>query len=508
MTDDKKTPESESSDYQKMEPYWKMVETILGGTAAMREAGEKYLPKFPHEAKSDYEIRRRTAKFTNIFADIVDTLASKPFEKEVSVKDAGPVEPFLEDIDGQGNHIHVWSANAFHAGVADAFTWLFVDYTRDVPPGATVAQERAIGARPYWIHLPACRVKAVYSETIGGKETIVHARIEENSRERDGWGEREIERVRVIDREVTRKDDGTAISAGQPVWSLYEERKNKATNEEEWVLIGQGQYTIEYIPLFAFVTGKREGNSWVVRPPLQSAAYLQIEHYQQESELKHARQMSAFPMLAGNGVTPPVGDDGKPVAAPIGPMSVLYAPPDGDGNSGEWTFIEPSATSLEFLSREVDKTEAQLRELGRQPLTSQSGNITTITAAFAGDKAHTVIEAWALNFKDFLENGLKATADWIKSKIEPVVDINTDFALALKEDTGMDNVDAARERGDISHETWFDEAKRRGIIGPNITFEDERERILAEMPGDPTDGEMIDAVTPDPAQQQQDAQLQ
>lgn len=493
--EDKKTPESPSSDYEAMEPYWDKVKTILSGSSAMRDAGQKYLPKFPHEAKDDYELRRKTAKFTNIFGDIVDTLASKPFEQEITVEKADAVADLIEDIDGQGNHIHTFAAAVFHSGVADAIAWVLVDYTRNVPEGVTQADERAIGARPYWVQIDPRCLKAVYSVSFHGKETIIHARMEEHVKERDGWGERHVERVRVIDRAVSYDERGNVLAVGPPIWTVWEEKKD-TLGKEEWFPIETGQLSIGIIPLYPFITGKRAGSSWVVRPALESAADLQIEHYQQESELKYMRQRTAFAMLAGNGVSPDVDENGNARPIPVGPFSVLYAPMDENGNAGEWTTIEPEGASLTFCSGEVDKTEAQLRELGRQPLTAQSGNITTITAAFAGDKAHTVIEAWALNFKDFLENCLKATALWRKSEIEPEVQINTDFALTLKEDSGMSNLDAARDRKDISQETWFEEAKRRGIIGPNRTYEAEIERLNGEVPSDPTEDELTDAVTP------------
>jgi len=481
-----KTPESTSSDYDAMVPYWVKTAAIMGGTAAMRESGKTFLPQFPHESNKDYELRLGNAKFTNIFADIVDTLAAKPFEQEITVSDEGDLKDLLEDIDGQGSHIHVFAGKVFHAGVVDALTWVMVDYPSNIKENATRAEVKASGIRPYWVHLNGSDVLAVYSEAIAGKEVITHVRIKEDQKVRDGYGEAITERVRVIERTVDRDQLGNATGAGAPLWSLMEKQKDK-DGKKRWIEVDAGAYSIGYIPLFPFTTGKRVGSSWVVKPAMERAADLQIEHFQQESELKYMRQRTAFAMLAGNGVMPPKGDDGKPTPLPVGPFAVLYAPPDGSGSHGDWQVLEPAGTSLTFCSDEVDKTEAQLRELGRQPLTSQSGNITTITAAFAGDKANSAIEAWALNCKDFLENCLKATADWQKSNAQPVVQLNTDFSLDMKEDTGAEDLAKARDRGDISQETWFEEAKRRGYIGPNRTFKDEIERLTDELPGDDDD---------------------
>lgn len=485
-----KTPASTSSDYDAMIAFWSMTAAILGGTPTMRAAGQAYLPKFPNESKDDYELRLKNAKFTNIYGDILDTLASKPFEREMQIKNADSLADLIEDIDGQGNHLHVFAATSFHAGIANAIEWVLIDYTKDVPTSATKAMEEQLGARPYWVRVPAQSLIAVYSESINGKETIVHARLREDAKERDGYGEVTRERVRVMDRELARNDRGEVVSAGPATWELFEKQKGVNGNEV-WVSIGAGAYSIGIIPLVPFITGRRHGSSWAIKPPLADAAYLQVEHYQQESGLKHKNELNNFTMLAGQGVAPPMGDDGKPMQVPAGPQTVLYAPPDGEGNSGTWEWLAVETTGLDFSLKYVQSIESQIRELGRQPLTAQSGNITTITAAFAGDKAHTVIEAWALNFKDFLENCLKITAMWRKVKVEPEVEISTDFALSLKEDTGIDALEAAQARGALSWKTWFEEMKRRGIIGPNVTAEEEWQRLQDEIP---SDGEIDDAM--------------
>jgi len=497
LIDQKNTPETKSSDFEAMGGYWHMVSAMLGGAPAMRKAGQKYLPKFTNETQADYDVRLKSAKFTNIFVDIVSTIASKPFGKEVMIEtNSARVEALLENIDGQGSHISIFAANSFYHGVGYSLDWIFVDFTKGVPDGATVAQEQAIGARPYWVHIPAQEMIAVYSEMIGGVETIIHARFEEEHVVRDGWGETEVERVRVLNREVSTDANGVR-SAGPATWELWEERKN-AGGIGEWFKIEEGAISIGVIPIVPFIAGRREGSSWRVKPPLEDAAYLQVEHYQQESGLKYAKELTAFPMLAGNGVNPPEGADGKPSPVPVGPKTVLYAPMNGDGEHGEWTFIEPNANSLRFLAEDIKATEAALRELGRQPLTAQSGNITTITAAFAGDKAHSVIEALALNFKDTLENALRLTALWLGEIDEPEVTIDTDFALALKDNDGTADLLEARKNGDLSQETLWDELKRRGKLSDNFDPEIERARLLEEAPSDPMEEE-TDAAMMAPA---------
>lgn len=496
-------PSDVSSDYRAMKPYWDMVETILGGADAMRAAGVKYLPKFPNESQPDYDFRRQNGKFTNIFRDIVENLAAKPFSKEVALGDKASdrIKKLSEDISGQGDHIHVFAANSFFRGIAYAVDWILVDYTRNVPANATIAQEAEIGARPYWVAVPCVNLLAAYSEMIGGIETFVHVRIKEDVTERDGYGEKTVERVRVLNRDVIKDERGEVVSAAAATWELLEKVFEAGNKAETWVSKGSGPITIGVIPIVPFLTGRRVGHSWRVVPPLKDAAFLQIEHYQQESGLKYAKELTCFPMLAGNGVTPMTGEDGVPLPVPVGPKSVLYAPSNGDGQHGEWKFIEPSAESLKFLAEDVKQTEQQLRELGRQPLTAQTGNLTVVTTAFAAQKGNSAIQAWALNLRDALENAMKLTAMWLKEENEAEVQVHDDFDLDPNDEKGPDSLLKMREARDLSQRTLWSEMRRRNVLSPEFDPEAEEKAILDEIPGDPSDDELDAALNTKPPAQ-------
>lgn len=490
------TPDTPSTDHAAMSAYWTMVDTMLEGADAMRSAGVRYLPQFPQETDEDYDYRRKNAKFTNVYADIVSNLAAKPFAEKVAIEDKSASERIVqlaEDIDGRGNNLHVFASNCFFSGINSAIDWILVDYTKGLP-GRTRAEEQASGARPYWIHIPAVSMLAVYTATVAGKEVFVHARIREDYTERDGYAEKTINRVRIFNREPTIDAQGKATGYGPATFEVWEKRAKVAGGAVDWLKVDDGAITLGVIPLVPFITGRRKAGSWRFVPPMRDAAFLQIEHYQQETALKAIKELTAFPMLAGNGVTPMIVD-GKPAPVPVGPKSVLYAPAGGEkGSHGEWKFIEPTAESLKFLAADVASTEQQLRELGRQPLTAQTGNLTVVTTAFAAQKGNSAIQAWALNLKDALEQAFKLTAMWLKDSSQPVVKVFTDFALDMGDDKGPETLLKMREQGDLSQETLWAENKRRNILSADFDPDLERERLLAEMPGDDSDDEITGAT--------------
>ena len=54
MTDDVQGIDEQSPEVAEMAQAWPVVDALVGGTAAMRAAGKKFLPKFPAEDEEFY----------------------------------------------------------------------------------------------------------------------------------------------------------------------------------------------------------------------------------------------------------------------------------------------------------------------------------------------------------------------------------------------------------------------------------------------------------------------
>lgn len=488
-------PNKTSLDYDAMYPFWEQVATILDGLFALKAQGEKYLPKFVKETDKNYNHRKKKAKFTNLYWDIVEGLASKPFQKEAQIREGSASDliagvkkqdaagkdyrsgGFIEDVDGEGNHLHVFLAHTFFMGISNAIDWILVD-KMPVPEGSTLADEKRLGARPYWVHINALDVLAVYRDRINGKDEFIHARIREWGTIRNGFEEKVIERVRVYDR--VKLGPGNYAPA---TWELWEKREVVGPEKKvEWTMIEKGSIGIGVIALVPFITGRRKGSSWRFYPPTQGIASLQINHFQQESNLEAAKEGACFPILAGNGVEPDMEDDGETVKElEVGAGSVLYGGIT-DGVPGSWVFIEPSSESLKFLASEIETCERQMRELGRQPLTNESGNLTVVTTAFAASKGNSAIQAWVNQLEDAAERALELTALWLNDTSEPEVIIYKDFSIDLETDQAPTMLKFLRENRDISREAILREAKRRDWVSPEFDAAVDKTALDKEPP--------------------------
>lgn len=499
------TPADKSADHQAMCPYWERVDAILGGRDDVVEAGQKLLPKFANETDDDYKDRLKNAKFTNIFRDIVENLAARPFAQELTVETTNAqLKDLCSDIDGQGNSIHVFGAETFFQGIAMGLDWILVDKP-PIKAGATIAEERAIGARPYWVHICADDVIAAKSVMFGGQEVLTHVRIEEEAVVKvDEWTDKEVERIRVFNRDVT-YEGNRVIAVAPATFEVYEKQIDPVTKRVAWVSVDAGPVGIGIIPMVPYFVGRREGATYQVLPAMQDAADLQVEHYQAETDLKYASKFSTMPILVGEGVSPPTrteafitenGTGTREIPEPIrvGPKTVLFSPTDANGNHGSWKWMEISAQSLTFLAKQVDHIEMQLRELGRQPLTAQSGNLTVITTAMAASKGNSAVQAWALNLKDALEYALRITDMWLGTTSNATVQIFTDFGLEMESDKAPDFLLKLREKNEISRKALIREAKRRDFLSPDYDEAADMTEILAEIGGGDTTTDQINAL--------------
>lgn len=129
-----------------------LVRALMGGTRAMRAAGQRYMPIWPAEDNESYKSRLGQAVLFPAYSRTVETLASKPFSQPMTLgEDVPPViVEWAEDIDLQGRNLHAFCRDTFAHALGAGIAGILVDYPR-AEGVRTLADERNAGARPYFI---------------------------------------------------------------------------------------------------------------------------------------------------------------------------------------------------------------------------------------------------------------------------------------------------------------------------------------------------------------------
>lgn len=476
-------PSNPSSAYCRMQDGWQTVDDILDGPGRIRSKGERYLPKNPAETGEEYKRRLASAPWQPEFEDILQSLSSKPFGKEIGLKDGASdrIKALAEDIDGKGNNLTAFSRPVFRAGVAKGFHAILVDNTGR-GDARTIADERAAGVRPYWVGIRAEDEIDFKATFIGGREQPYHVRLRECVTRRDGYAEVTVERIRELNREPAYDGRGEIVALGAPTWKLWERQRIAATQREEWVAVAEGVFApLTEIPYARFVTGDREGPQ-CVRPPLNALADKQIDLYRALSRNEEAFYSVGYPMYAANGLGPPPAGE----SIQTGPNRILYAP----GQGASWDVISADAESLRVLLEDVEARTDAIRRLGMQPLAPKSGGVTATASSIEGAKAHSTVEAWALGFKDVLEQAFVFTSQWLGEETKVEVNVHTDFKAGVTDQVSLQELREARKAREISHSAYVEGLQRFDVLPADFDAEADEALLAEEMQGlEPEDTE-------------------
>lgn len=427
--------------------------TLMGGTTAMVEAGEKFLPKHPAESDQSYKVRLIGTTLYNGFSMAVSAQVGKVFSKPILVNSDVPdqIASLLPDIDGQGRELTPFMMNVFNGSMADGISYILVDFPiLTSAPGArspTLADQQAVGAKPYWVHITADQLIGWRQENVNGVQVLTEVRIMERSFEPDGeWGEQEQERVRVL----------------RPNYFGVYKKEKSGPLAGEFLLEVEGVTSFNFVPLvpvYANRTGFYEGE-----PPLSSLADLNLEHWISSSEQRKALSFSRFAMLALTGVDTKsevvVGSD-KTMKLPMGATA---------------SYVEPTGAGVEAGRKDLEAIEARMQSAGMQLRVERGGMVTATAAAIDTQEANAGLKAVADGLGDSIELALFYTAKMLNLPNGGTVEISDEFAAPIAAGTTAE-LTSVLAVGALSLETYLTELKRRGILSDDLDVQDEIERI-------------------------------
>jgi hypothetical protein len=433
-----------------------LVRTIMGGTFAMREAGQKYLPKHPAESDGVYKTRLEKTFLDNFVSQAIDKAADKLFAKPIKVDDVPPdIETLLENIDRQGRALDPFMMDVAKQAFTDGVSFVMAD----MPPSdgiRTLAEEKQAGIRPYALHIKPQDILETVSEMIGGVETLTRVRMREVVQQPDGWEYVTIEQIRVWYREPT----------GLVRWELYRQGDKK-----EWIMVQEGATTFKQIYLVPFYTnrvGLMEG-----LPPFQNIAESNLEHWQWKSEHAHALSMQCFGMLTAVGVS-------EESEIQIGPAKVLRS----SSPDAKFAYTETTGTGVTLAADALKAIEGRIESAGVNLRVENAGQVTATAAALDSEEANAALKAVAAGFSDSIELLFQYFAEMLS--LDPAnageAHVNDDFGTKKGTDAGLQEITKGRALGDISREAWLDVLRWRGELPEYFDAEEDAERLQAEGP--------------------------
>lgn len=457
MVDKQKTVATPSASQAEIESLAALPRTLMGGTAAMRAAGETYLPCETEEDQDAYKARLARSTLFNAFSKTVSDMTGKVFVKPlVFEEDTNPtIVEYGENIDLQGRHINVFARDVFFDTLQAGISYLFVDMpvaseTKGVRQ-RTKADEKKQGIRPYIVHIMAENLIGWKSETVDGVETLTQVRIREFVTEDDHeFHEKSVEQIRVLTRGA---------------WTTY---RRVEDSKDEWVEHESGEMSVQDIPIFP-VYGQRTG-FMTGRPPLEKLAELNVAHWQQDSDLVNITHFANVPILFGSGF----GDDDKII---LGAASMTR----NSNENAKLQYVEHSGAAIGKSMERLKELELRMQAMGLLLLVPNPGQ--SATGEIRGDaKENAPLAMMARALGDALENAFAMMAEFMNLESGGSVVINTDFGIQVGALADVQQILAARSAGTISLETAWLEMQRRGFLSDSFDAETEQGRLDEEAP--------------------------
>jgi len=420
-----------------MMPDWSVMAAVTKGTNYIRDLSETYLPQEPREDDEAYQTRVDRSVLSPYTSRLIETAAGAILRKPIHIEGDPYWLELAQNIDGLGSNINEYARRALVSSLTFGHSAILVDY-----PAATearnLAEERAMGRRPYFVHVDAPQIWGWRKEP--GTNRLLQVRIHDyDVRPLNEFGEEQVEEMRVI----------------------YPGRYDLYTLGQEVVeFTATGGYSLDEIPLVPIYSNRR--GLLVSQPPLLDIANLNITHYQRQADLIHALHIAAMPTLVLEG-----WDDTTGSAT----MGVNYAIAMQPGNKAY--YVQADATSFDAQMQELQSLEGQMSTLGvtklfGQKFVAESAEAKRIDQA----QSNSVLSIISQELESALNQAFSFAAQYVGMEPpEITIDRDFDYYRLIGQDVSV--LAQLNQMGKLSDAMLLEILRRGEVLPDNINIEDE-----------------------------------
>lgn len=422
-----------------MMPDWSVMAAVTNGTNYLRDMSETYLPQEPREDDDAYQTRVNRSVLSPYASRLIETAAGAILRKPIHIEGDPYWLELAKNIDGLGSNINEYARRALVSSLTYGHSAILVDYPA-ASEARNLAEERAMGRRPYFVHVDAPQIWGWRKES--GTNRLLQVRIHDyDVRPLNEFGEEQVEEMRVI----------------------YPGRYDLYTLGQEVVEFAEtGGYSLNEIPLVPIYSNRR--GLLVSQPPLLDIANLNITHYQRQADLIHALHIAAMPTLVLEG-----WDDTTGSAT----MGVNYAIAMQPGNKAY--YVQADATSFDAQMAELESLSSQMSTLGvtklfGQKFVAESAEAKRIDQA----QSNSVLSIISQELESALNQAFGFAAQYVGMEPpEITIDRDFDYYRLIGQDVSV--LAQLNQMGKISDQMLLEILRRGEILPDSINIEDEVE---------------------------------
>lgn len=426
---------------------WDRVDAVKGGTEAMRDAGQLYLPKLPAETLSNYSHRLACGVLKPIYQRTLKKGVGKALAKGIMVETTPQFTRLIDNADGAGTNLETFARNVLEDAIHYGITYLLVDHPITTA-NATLADERASGAFPYFVNIKPTQVLDIKTAYIGNRVEVVYFRFEETIVSFDyQTGTNEVTQIKEF---VRLMDDDQVVI----VYNIY----RKKDNGDVYLYDTNSLPTMTFIPLVPVYGNKT--HHYMGEPTLMELAEQSISHWGAYANYRNLADFTSIPLLQAKGVNQTEDEDGNIQQFVVSPNSVYTFP-----ENGGLEYVEISGTGLTQLLTGIKDLEVSMFASGLELIiqTDDSVKETATGRLIDAAEANSILKGithdleWSLYYA-FVTAGVMIGEDVRSTKIE----IDASFTVLTN---GMFNelIQLFKE-GIITATQLMEELKARGYF--------------------------------------------
>lgn len=448
----KATVATPSMAYETMSNRWWKMETLLGGTEPMREAGEDMAPRHEHESTTNYDDRIAGNVLFNMVDLTLRMWVGKPFANQIQYTEdfSKHLVPLMDDVDLNGNNLDVFSRRWFRDGVAKAFSHVLVEFpysnlNLDNSP-RMLTDDDTLNIRPYLVHIYPEQIIFALATRVEGREVLTHVRISEEIVSLDGWEEKITEQIRVLELDYVNVGTDEEPEFVQKVRvDIYrqDERKN-------WVVVETWYMDTDFIPLVTFYADRQA--FMVGRSPLDDLADLNIRHWQSMSDQISILTVARFPMLACSG-----GDEEESKLV-IGPKEWLYTPDP----AARFYYVEHKGAAIKAGREDLQDLEKRMQSYGAEFTKERPDRESASARNLDSAEATSPLQDVTYRFNDAMNTALAIMSAWMRKDHSGKASVPTEFTSP--EATELQTLFNTWTKGGLTTEEYLKELQRRGVL--------------------------------------------
>ena len=454
-------------EYSKRKKQWALMRDVIEGDDAIKEAGEKYLPRassahtnwLSYELKQ-YEAFKARAIFTNYTAQIKDCLhgmiESRPAKIEVPQNMKG--DKFLNNVDYQGNSADQFFSDCLEDVLVTGFGGILVDLPA-VDPNMSVKQAEDKNIHPYLAFYKAESIINWKYKIVNGVKKLSLVVLKEMVEKGDDlFSHVATEQYRVL-------------SLVNGVYTIQIYTPSKKDNGEETLSVSSSKpfmvndQTIDFIPFIMLPFTEP------VKPILYDVAKLNIHHYQVTADYQNGAHLTSRPTGYFTGHEP----EKDPKTGEVLPVYVgtdeFWQIPEPDAKVGVCSF---SGDGIEHLEHALSRDEAQIIMLASHIIATEkktAENKDAMKIRKSGEDAKLATYAKYMSYR--FTQALQIISNWKNNGDEEVlVQLNNDFSAMSFDANAVNSIANIFSQGKLPLRCLYYLLQSSGYLEPDMSYED------------------------------------